>query len=198
MFCLAFGSSKLNHDKVIVYYLKEIKSIMKGKYRYYGKNTIREKVYTSFGLGLYSADTPDRNSTLHRLHLGLFGKRSLHATRIDPNKLPSCNNCFRIMVNTALAMGAMDYNGPISTSRNMCHRCCNWDHFTSSSARFSDSTENTNYPTSCSKDNPHIFPVHRTVNESHLVCVRQNFPWLIQGMRAAFYEHTQGEWKTKK
>ena len=42
-FCLAFGSSKLNHDKVIQYYLKEIKTMMRGKHRYYGRDDTKKK-----------------------------------------------------------------------------------------------------------------------------------------------------------
>ena len=45
-FCLAFGSSKQCHDKVIAYYLKEIKHLMKGKNPYYGRPGIKRKLYT--------------------------------------------------------------------------------------------------------------------------------------------------------
>jgi hypothetical protein len=77
MFCLAFGQSKLDHDRVIEFYLNEIKTkLMPGKYQYYGKDDIKTFVNTSFGLSIYLAGTLERKAILHRLHLGLFGKIS--------------------------------------------------------------------------------------------------------------------------
>ena len=110
-FCLAFGSSKLNHDKVIEYYLKEVNEVlMRGQMRYYGKLGVRRKVNTCFGLALYAADTPERNKIIHRLHLGLYGKRSLHAGKIDPKKLPACNQCFWRMVKETFSSDGIENN----------------------------------------------------------------------------------------
>jgi len=56
-FCLAFGPSTLNHDRVIAFYMREIKEkLMKGQPRYYGKEGVNAIVNTSFGLTLYVAD----------------------------------------------------------------------------------------------------------------------------------------------
>jgi len=63
-FCLAFGSSKLNHDGVIEHYMKEVLKLMKGKVRYYGKEGVTRKVNTCFGLYCYIADTPERRAIL--------------------------------------------------------------------------------------------------------------------------------------
>ena len=50
-FCLAFCQSKFNHDRVIQFYLEEIRTkIMPGKMRYYGKDGVKKMVNTSFGL----------------------------------------------------------------------------------------------------------------------------------------------------
>ena len=118
-FCLAMGSSKESHDKVIAYYLKEVIELMKGKMRYYGKADQRKLVNTCFGLALYIADTPERNAILHRLHLGTFGLRSGYAGMVDPVGLPSCLQCYEHRLERLL-------NRPIQTQP--CHnKCCDWD-----------------------------------------------------------------------
>ena len=77
IFCLAFGQSSLNHDCVIEYYLNEIKTkLTPGKFRYYRKEGVRKMVNTNIRLGLVLGDIPEKNAMLHRLHLGLTGKRS--------------------------------------------------------------------------------------------------------------------------
>ena len=84
MFCLAFSQSSLNHNHVIEYYSNEIKTkLMPGKFRYYGKKSIRKMVNISIELGLVHGDTPERNTMLYRSHLGITGKQSQYAGRID-------------------------------------------------------------------------------------------------------------------
>ena len=143
-FCLAFGQSKFDHDRVIQFYLEEIRTkIMPGKMRYYGKDGVKKMVNTSFGLSIYLADFPERDKICHRLHLGLTGKRFQYAGRIDPVGLPSCNRCYQAMIKTFKLQS--------------CDKCCNWEYETSSKARFFDSTADTNYPKQCCPNNPHIF-----------------------------------------
>ena len=193
-FCLAFGSSKLNHDKLIEYYLKEVRDIlMKGQTRYYGKPGVRRKVNTCFGLALYAADTPEQNKIIHRLRLGLFCKRSLHATKIDPRKLPSCDRCFWRMFQQTFTFDEFHNQNAHRT----CNRCCNWDQFSQSTANRFDTTANTSYPSTSSTPNPHAFPEGQTPNKTYIQCVRQTSPQLVQGARVAFFEHSQGVWPTK-
>ena len=118
-------------------------------------------VNTSFGLSIYLANFPEWDKICHSLHLGLTGKRSQYAGRIDPEGLPSCNRCYQAMIKTF--------------QLQFCDRCCNWEYGTSSKARFFDSTAHSNYPKQCCPNNPHIFPVNRTANETHLVTFRQTF-----------------------
>ena len=110
--CLAFGQSKFDHDRVVQFYLEEIRTkLMPGKLRYYGKSGVKKLVNTSFGLSIWVADFPERDQLCHRLHLGLTGKRFQYAGRIDPVGLPSCNRCYQNMVQTLKAQ--------------FCQRCCN-------------------------------------------------------------------------
>ena len=73
MFCLAFGSSKLKHDKVIAHYIKKIKfTIRLGKERYWSKEGVKCMVNTVFDLGAFVGDTPEKNEIIKSLHLGHF------------------------------------------------------------------------------------------------------------------------------
>ena len=189
--CLAMGSSNECHDGVIAHYMNEVRAVMKGKARYYGREGVKTIVNTSFGLGIYLADTPERNSILSRLHLGTHGKRSGVAGKVDPVGLPSCQRCFERMVKKLLGIHVTD--------EQQCHRCCDWDQFSPSNANRFDKTEGTKYPTSCSTRNPHNFPPQRTVNETHTVCIKQSFTQMISSVKAAFFEYgnSDGTWKSQ-
>ena len=62
-------------------------------------------------------------------------------------------------------------------------------------ARLFDTTQDTDYPKTCSTDNPNVFRVSRTANETHIVTVRQRFEWMVSGVRAAWFDYAQGTWK---
>ena len=189
-FCLAMGSSKASHDKVIAHYLKEIIKLMKGKMRYYGGNDGQKRlVNTSFGLALYIADTPERNAILHRLHLGTFGLRSGYAGMVDPVGLPSCQKCFEHRIGKLFNL---------SPQTQRCdNRCCDWNQLSDSNANHFHKTEGTNYPDKCSHDNPHIFPPNRTCRESHIVPIKQTFAKMSSGTKAALHEYSTGTWSTQ-
>ena len=156
--CLAMGNSKEDHDPVIVHYMKEVQELMRGKVRYHGG--LGKDVNTSFGVGLYIADTPERNAILHRLHLGLFGKRCCYAGKIDPVGLPSCDLCFKDRVCRVSGVQA---------EQCLCQgSCCDWDQLKECAANKFDKTEGTKYPTTCSPSNPHRFPKNRTTREECL------------------------------
>ena len=103
-FCLAMGSSKHCHNKVIAHYLEEVKSLMKGNLMYYGKRKDfpAKMVYTCFGLAVYITDTSERNTILHRMNLGNYGRRSGVAGRVNHQRLPSCKICFKLTVEAVL------------------------------------------------------------------------------------------------
>ena len=138
---------------------------------------MKKIVNTSFGLGLYIADTPERNSILFRLHLGTHGKPSGVAGIVDSVGLLSCQRCFERMVKKLLVIHIPD--------KQQCHRCCDWDQFSQSNVNKFNKTEGTNYPNSCSSNNPHSFPPQRTVNETHTVCIEQSFPQMTSSVKAA-------------
>ena len=191
-FCLAMGSSKRCHDKVIAHYLEEVKSLMKGELMYHGKREgfPARMVNTCFGLAVYIADTPERNAILHRMNLGNYGLRSGVAGRVDPRNLPSCEICFKRTVESVLSGRAVP---------NQTRSCCgNWDQFSNSTANRHDKTEGTNYPNSVSDSNPHIFPAERApVNQPHLVCMKQDFREMESGVKAAVYEYANQSWPTQ-
>ncbi|KAL7542268.1 hypothetical protein ACHAWF_007131, partial [Thalassiosira exigua] len=216
-FCLAFGQSKLNHDRVISFYMKEIRDVLrKGQFCFLGKEGVQKKVNTCFALGPYLADTPERNKIEHVLHLGLYGKRSMHAVKLDSNKLASCSICFWEMVIKAKQLtrtlrqqsrtrkrshSSVDSDDSDDESnKRKCNRCCNWDHFTESSAKLFDKTAGTDYPTTASVNNPYEYPENCAPGETFIVCQKQSFTWLVQCIRVAFWEHTdpQGTWHNKK
>ena len=194
-FCLAFGSAKLPHDKVVEHYQRELMTFVDGFRRYDGK--AKAIVNTSFVHAAYLADTPERNAILHLLNGGLYGKRSGHATKIDPKRLPSCDRCFWVAVDIAHHMSS-----PLSIdeqpTRRVCNQCCQFNHFTDSTAKKFDATEDTDYPIICSQESGLIMPQGRTIGISHILCVKQTFPWLIQGVKVAYYEHSQGRWPYQK
>jgi len=194
-FCLAFGSAKLSHDKVIEHYQRELMTFVEGFRRYDGK--AKAIVNTSFVHAAYLADTPERNAILHLLNGGLYGKRSGHATKIDPKGLPSCDQCFWRAVEIAHHMSS-----PLSIdeqpTRRVCNQCCQFNHFTDSTAKKFDATVGTDYPITCSQESGLIMPQGRTIGISHILCVKQTFPWLIQGVKVAYYEHSQGKWPYQK
>ncbi|EJK52081.1 hypothetical protein THAOC_28686 [Thalassiosira oceanica] len=187
-FCLAWGSSKHCHDKVIAHYLEEVKSLMKGNEMYYGarEESPARMVNTCFGLAAYLADTPERNSILHRMNLGNYGLRSGVAGRVDHKRLPSCETCFKLIMEGR-------------TVPNQTRSCCgDWDQFSNSLANMHDKTEGTNYPNKVSTDNPHSFPRGRApVNETHLVSIKQDFRQMENGVKAALYEYSNKSWSTQ-
>ena len=101
-FCLAMGSSKECHDKVIAFYMKEVVELMKGMWFYYGKEGVKDKIYVCIGIAAYIADTLKRKGIEHSLNRGNYGKRSGHAGRVDTDVLPSCQHCFLRMVEELL------------------------------------------------------------------------------------------------
>ena len=154
MFCVAFGSSKLNHDKVMSHYIKKIKfKIRLGKMRYWHKNRVRCMVNTSFDLLMVIGDTPEKNEIIKSLHLGRFGKRSLWAGRISITKMPYCQSCFIKAVRLATS-------GQPITEENMnfhCRVCMGFKYETSTRAVLYDPIEEA-YPRTCSDDNPTPVP----------------------------------------
>ena len=192
-FCLAMGSSKECHDKVIAHYMKEVSELMKGKMCYYGKEGIKDKIYVCLGLAAYIADTPERNAAEHSLHMGNYGLRSGHAGRVDPDTLPSCKLCFKRMIEEILT-------GVAESPGSQCHRCCNWDMFSNSRANRSDKTEGTNYPQSVSANNPHCFPANRcpvASNQPYLACMKQDFKGMESAAKGAAYEYGNKNWDTQ-
>ncbi|KAL7542891.1 hypothetical protein ACHAWF_007274 [Thalassiosira exigua] len=178
---------------------------MKGKFRYWGKEGVQKNVNTCFDLGPYVADTPERKKIEHALHLGLYGKRSMHAVKLDSNKLASCSICCWEMVLKAkqsaqtlrqhitrkrphCSVDSNDYN---EFNKRTCNRCCNWDHFTDSNAKLFDKTAGTDYPMTASVNNPYEFRENRAPGETSIVCHNQSFDWMIQGIRGACWEHME-------
>ena len=188
---LAFGQSKKNKDNVLAHYFKSFQDLMPGKMRYYGHKDVRGMVYTSFGSVLHLGDTPDRNATTKSMHLGIYGKRSGWAGKIDLDKLPYCSSCFARACNLALLY---EDAIPDESMNFACTRCCGWDYESTGRAIEFDTTEGTAYPTTCSPSNPHPAPKYRTANERYIRPVKQSFEWMIQGVKFAYYEHLHGDW----
>ena len=191
-YTLAFGSSKLDHSAMVERYMKELLSIRSGKRRYYGREGVKSFVNTAFDLIIYLADTPERNSLLGTMNLGLYGLRSLYAGRVSSKYQPPCNRCFAKLI--CFAIGEVE-----SVDIEECCNCCGWNYNAHTRAIEYDKTANTKYPTRCSDNNPHIPPSHRGVNERHLLPVYQSFEWMVDVLRFAFYETVEGPWsKTGK
>ena len=191
IFCLAFGPSTLDHDPVIEHFLKEFKDMEKGVLRYSPELGF---VNTSIGVVAYPCDLPERCKIRHTLYGGLYGKRSGCAGKTDPKCLPSCNLCFWSMIDMALYMADPSTHDEPPVIRE-CNRCCKFDHFTDSNAKYFDETEDTKYPTVSGESvSP---PNGREAGISHLLTVKQSFPWLVEAVRFAYYNHSEGHWRYK-
>jgi len=188
-YTLAFGRSKLDHSAVVERYMRELHSIRRGKRRYYGREGTKSVVNTAFDLIIYLADTPERNSLLGTMNLGLYGLRSKWAGLVNSKYLPSCNSCFTKMVR--IALGELEIN---ESYCGYCSRCCGWDYTAITRAIQYDKTSNTKYPSVSSDSNDIAVPPKRAVSERHLLPVSQSFEWLMTVLRFAFNELAVGPW----
>lgn len=201
-FCIAFGSSALDHDGVIDYYLDQLENIRKGKRRYYAREGVNCMINTCFDIVLIAGDTPEKRTFTHTANRGHYGKRSNHAGKIDRNKTPSCPQCYDRMV---LRARYFEHHNDDTLSNGLpphrlCNRCCNWDQLSNSLAQKFDKTQGTDYPSTCStmELNPNRFPTGRTVNETCIVTIKQTFKILVDGMKAAYHEFVAGAWTKAK
>lgn len=188
-YTLAFGRSKLDHSAVVERYMRELDSIRSGKRRYYGREGMKSVVNTAFDLIIYLADTPERNSLLGTMNLGLYGLRSKWAGLVNSKYLPSCDSCFSKMVR--IALGELEIN---ESYCGYCSRCCGWDYTANTRAIQYDKTSNTKYPSASSDSNDIVVPPKRAVSERHLLPVSQSFEWLMTVLRFAFNELVVGPW----
>jgi hypothetical protein len=193
MIVLALGPSKINHDKLIAGYFREMDTERRGMKRYWGKPGVRKIVNTSIDFILYLADGPERNDINDTLHLGNFGKRFQWAARLDNNRMPFCNTCFRKALKIAL-----EDNGDLELPDNIlkldCNGCMGWNFECQSNASKYDPVQE-KYPSTQSQNNPHLpAPKYRTKDETHIRPVRQSYGWLVHGLRYAFHEHLYGDW----
>lgn len=149
-------------------------------------------VNTSIGIVAYLADKPENCGIKHTLYGGLYGMRSGYAGKTDPKNLPSCNLCFWSMVDMALYMAdPFSYNVPPVI--RLCNRCCKFDHFTNSTAKNFDKTEGTKYPTVCGDDGTP--PKGREIGITHILTVKQSFPWLVEAVRFAYHNYAEWHWR---
>lgn len=187
-YVLAIGRTGQDHNKVIDYYLNELKQIRCGKLRYHGGD-LKEMIYSAFDLIAYIADRPERDSIMQTLHLGTFGKRSLHSGKVDAKVFPSCDNCFK-----KLLLQAQD---PSETSVFNCQQCCNWDVGTDSNAKKYDKVDGQDYPTNTSLNEADL-PLHRRIPATHLLPYPLSFDDLRRGAMGGFYGYAFDGWSKKE
>lgn len=178
-YCVAVGNSSSDHTPVIEYFLRELETVKQQKIRYCGISG--DFIKTSFRLAAYSSDRIERGDLLKTMIGGTYGLRSHFACGIDPNAFPFCDRCFDTLISSLENSKYPTY----SPGNESCQVCCRWDSNCTSPASMTIPLPS-KYPRKASSTSPPA-PTHRTVNETHLVPVRQEFSWLKQGLEYAHH-----------
>ena len=185
-YCLAIGNSQEKHDRVIDYYMRELRTMRIAKQRYCAiQNTF---ISTAFDLLVYIADRPERDSILHTLNGGTYGKRSRHAAYIDQAKLPSCRTCSQKLILHVRNTRTQHRN----THHVVCNRCCNWEFYAGSNALNYHPCPKA-YPRTLTQNHNPV-PDTRSIAETHIIPRELSFQWLRCGADLAYHELRQGNW----
>ena len=184
-YCIAIGNSSSDHTPVLEYFLKQLDTVRKEKVRYCGASC--DFVKTSFRMQGYSSDRVERCELLKTLSGGTYGPRSHFAFQIDPDAFPFCDRCFNLVI---ASLHQSEY--PLfPDGEESCDDCCRWDCSSNSPASKTNPLPE-KYPSRASTTSP-VPPANRTVNETCVVPMRQQFSWLKQGLEFAHHNLTTNE-----
>ena len=124
---LAIGKSCQDHTAVIEHFYREFEEISNGFDCYLSDtNEIRR---VAFGLLYHSADRPERQSVMHTMGEGHFGKVTGWAAPISA-KLPACENCYKHIVSNLMNVESLKDSDNLKDgdlSRRTCTKCFCWD-----------------------------------------------------------------------
>lgn len=194
---VALGPSEADHDALINQALRDISKLSVVKRRYCG---VKKKfILTSFILLVYSADRPERYKITYTTDGGTFHKCFGVATILDPNKLPSCERCFKSRVSQMTRDVLLPSEG-----NSICSLCCDWgvDTDTPESQVWKESAQvskvfpstSLRYPVTVDETVRHEVPECRPIPAAHIRPQRLTFELLIKCVAVAFYHVTLGQW----
>ena len=119
--CIALGPKGADHNIVMDDLLEELKTIRKGKWRYYAHEN--RMVYTSFDVVCVLSDRPERSELTQMLDFsGKTSKRSRFVTNAPLEVLSSCDTCFRSNISEL-------FNKSTALSAS-CTCCADWSYST--------------------------------------------------------------------
>ncbi len=179
---IAIGNGQSSHKDVINFIFSKIKSLCTPIQRYCG--ITKTFILSSFDIIAYIADRPERDNIINHLSsTGNFSKQSKHAAFIDANHMPSCDNCFKHLINCCI--------NNLSGVRN-CNRCIGWDFYARQKTKSYHLCPN-KYLQSSTSGLP--MPENRPTSETHIVPHQMTFDWMSKGIMLAEAELSNGTWK---
>jgi hypothetical protein len=184
-YCVALGNSSLDHTPVLDYLLTELEKVKHEKIRYCGISG--DFIKTSFRMLAYSTDRIERCDLLNTTQFGTYCSRSHFTSVLNLNTLPFCGRCEDTLIESLQHSDIPAF--PVGDET--CEHCCRWDYLSSSPASLTNPIPD-QYPTRASSTSPEA-PNNRTINETHVVAMRQQFAWLKMGIEFAHHNLVTNE-----
>ena len=145
-YVLAMGKSSEDHTPVIEHYFTECQKLMKGFDCYFGDTNKIERM--AVGMLMWNADRPERQMINNTRKEGTYGKVSGWSAPVSEEKFPSCDKCYKRLVQEMIQGEEGSGTGTVDS----CTNCFNWTLDQDDTDQITEDTHK-DYPKEQSDDN---------------------------------------------